>query len=115
MNFDPESSTKPIVQFNSIVQYENQNDLNENNKIVENETQETNLMTLNQIITHTQSQFDLHMELERIIGATKSIGEIIFLVKWKNVDELDLISAKIANLKCPNVVIEFYEERIKFI
>lgn len=57
---------------------------------------------------------DGHLEPERIIGATTHEGKVMYLIKWKNMNKADLISAKIAKIACPQTVIEFLEGRLKW-
>lgn len=60
--------------------------------------------------SNTPSGFDRGFEAERILGATDSAGELMLLVKWRHSDEADLVPARIVNVKCPRLVIDFYEQ-----
>ncbi|XP_037052349.1 chromobox protein homolog 3-like [Bradysia coprophila] len=56
--------------------------------------------------------FQLGYSPEKILGASDSTGQLMFLIQWKNVDKAELVPAKEANVKCPQLVIAFYEERL---
>lgn len=55
--------------------------------------------------------FDRGLELDEIVGATDYTGELMFLVRWQNCTELDLMPATEVNEKSPQDVIKFYENR----
>lgn len=46
------------------------------------------------------------------VGATDRGGELMFLMRWEDDEDADMVSAKHANIKCPQVVIQFYEKRL---
>ncbi|EDW39691.1 GL15653 [Drosophila persimilis] len=59
--------------------------------------------------------FERGLEPAKILGANvNSSGQITFLMKWKGIDSPDMVSAKVAHIKCPQLVIAFYEERVVF-
>nr|AGG11724.1 Umbrea [Drosophila santomea] len=58
--------------------------------------------------------FDRGLQPLRILGVCDWSGELTFLMQWKGCDQADLVPARVANVRCPKLVISFYEERIVF-
>ncbi|XP_062278324.1 chromobox protein homolog 3b isoform X2 [Scomber scombrus] len=60
----------------------------------------------------TPTNLSTYLEPECIIGSTDRQGELMFLVKWKNSDDVALLPAREASARCPQVVIDFYEQKL---
>ncbi|ODN05140.1 Chromobox protein 5 [Orchesella cincta] len=59
--------------------------------------------------------FGKGLQAEKIVGATEGDdGKLLFMVKWKDSDATELVTASEAKVKCPQVVISFYEGIIKW-
>lgn len=59
-----------------------------------------------------KNPFESGLTPEKIIGATDINGELAFLVQWKSSNKAMLIPNKLAREKCPQLVIDFYEQRL---
>nr|AGG11726.1 Umbrea [Drosophila orena] len=58
--------------------------------------------------------FDRGLQPLRILGVCDWSGQLAFLMQWKDCDKADLVPAKVANVRCPEMVISYYEQRIEF-
>lgn len=56
--------------------------------------------------------FDRGLKPDKIIGAIKESGELMLTMMWKNCEEPELVPASEANVRCPQLVISFYESKI---
>ena len=56
--------------------------------------------------------FERKLKAERILGVKKSSRGLMFLIKWQDINEADLVPSEEANVKCPDVVIRFYEDNL---
>lgn len=56
--------------------------------------------------------FHRGLEPDKILGADNRTGRLMLLMKWKNFDFCELVPAAEANIKCPQIVISFYEKHL---
>lgn len=61
-----------------------------------------------------KQEFAGGLEPEEILGASIITDRLVFRMKWKNRDKTDLVSAADANVICPQLVIQFYEQKLVF-
>ncbi len=53
-------------------------------------------------------------DVEQIIGATGSVDDLLFLVKWKDQNVSELVPNKICREKFVNALLDFYEKNLKW-
>ncbi|KAG5312567.1 CBX5 protein, partial [Acromyrmex insinuator] len=57
--------------------------------------------------------FKRELEADKILGlSADDNGKLMYLIQWKGTDAVDMVSASETNVKCPQIVIRFYEDRI---
>jgi Chromo shadow domain len=59
--------------------------------------------------------YERGLELEKIVGFADSTSELFYLVKWKDLDEFDLLTAKEIHEKDPDFIISFYESNSRIV
>jgi hypothetical protein len=59
--------------------------------------------------------FGRGLAAESVLAATKVHDELLYLVKWQGVELADLCLAKDCNLKCPELVIEYFQRHLQIV
>ncbi|XP_048191381.1 chromobox protein homolog 3-like [Perognathus longimembris pacificus] len=73
---------------------------------------EGSISTENSNANDNLTGFARGLEPERIIGARVTSDGLLFLMKWKDLDEPELVPSREVNEICPQLIATFYEERI---
>ena len=64
--------------------------------------------------TTEKTGFDKGLDAEKILGASDSGGVLTFLIQFKGIDQAEMVPASVANMKIPQMVIKFYEDRLSW-
>lgn len=51
---------------------------------------------------------------DKIMGVTKHLSQLMFVIKWKSIEKLFVVEASFMNLEYPSMVIAFYESIFMF-
>ncbi|KAK7886243.1 hypothetical protein WMY93_025864 [Mugilogobius chulae] len=78
----------------------------------ETEITDSSVLQQNTELSDSKPLLSSRQEPECIIGSTDRRGELMFLVKWKNSEDVALLSAREVSARCPQVVIDFYEQKL---
>lgn len=62
----------------------------------------------------TDNPFNLDFEAQKIIKGFNDSGEISLLIKFKDMDEPQMVPAEIAYVEIPQMVLRFYEKHVDF-
>uniref|UniRef100_A0A1B6J960 Chromo domain-containing protein n=2 Tax=Homalodisca liturata TaxID=320908 RepID=A0A1B6J960_9HEMI len=62
-----------------------------------------------------ENGFERGLEIESIEGATLVEDTTLLLIKWKGVNEAELIPSTVLRMKCPQLLIQFYQKRLNWI
>lgn len=73
---------------------------------------DSSVLQPNAELSDTKSPLASYQEPECIIGSTDRRGELMFLVKWKDSEDVALLPAREVSIRCPQVVIDFYEQKL---
>lgn len=63
-------------------------------------------------LSDSKTHLSSYLEPECIIGSADRRGELMFLVKWKNSEDVALLPAREVSVRSPQVVIDFYEQKL---
>lgn len=58
--------------------------------------------------------FGRNLEPLKVMGASCNTGELLFLMQWKGTDANEWVSSKEARQKCPQLLLDYYEQNIKW-
>lgn len=93
------------------------NDDNKDNDNDDNKDDDNDDDCISENIESVNNKIELHSGKipEKVIGTTIYKGQFLYLIKWKNLEETDLISSKVASVIFPQTIIKFYLDKIDWL